>query len=109
MYYYVLLCTTMYYYVLLILNQSIIAGEGDGVVYTNLVANDDEEEKGNCRMDMPRLRNKKLQNKIPRLFFLVYKMLVSFKPVGSISLSHSLRWMAINVMLDIVPDNPEIW
>ena len=36
---------------------------------TNLVANDDDAEKGNCSIDMPRLRNKKLQIKIPRLFF----------------------------------------
>ena len=38
------------------------------VFYTNLAANDDEAEKGNCSIDMPRLRNKKLQINIPRLF-----------------------------------------
>ena len=64
-------CNAMYYSVTQVIDNNWRGRwicDMPGVIYTNLVANDDEEEKGNCRIDMPRFRNKKLQIKIPRLF-----------------------------------------
>ena len=75
-------------------------------------ANDEEAANGNCKIDRPRLKIRKLQRRTPAQCGIISYNSLSINiminpPVGSSNLSRSAQWIANKVMFDTKPVTPD--